>query len=111
MRFESSILIASLAASVLAAPAPYPQLTLNKRWVDTSGNPLPEHFVNTVRKLSSEKLKAKRQLDQLLGGLTGAAGGAGGAAGANPLAGALGAAGGAGGAAGGAGGWQRQGQG
>ncbi|KAI0586827.1 hypothetical protein PtrSN002B_007466 [Pyrenophora tritici-repentis] len=78
MRFESSILIASLAASVLAAPAPYPQLTLNKRWVDTSGNPLPEHFVNTVRKLSSEKLKAKRQLDQLLGGLTGAAGGAGG---------------------------------
>ncbi|KAI1545788.1 hypothetical protein PtrSN001C_003072 [Pyrenophora tritici-repentis] len=73
MRFESSILIASLAASVLAAPAPYPQLTLNKRWVDTSGNPLPEHFVNTVRKLSSEKLKAKRQLDQLLGGLTGAA--------------------------------------
>ncbi|KAA8613566.1 hypothetical protein PtrV1_12474 [Pyrenophora tritici-repentis] len=91
MRFESSILIASLAASVLAAPAPYPQLTLNKRWVDTSGNPLPEHFVNTVRKLSSEKLKAKRQLDQLLGGLTGAAGGAGAASGSGASSGSSGA--------------------
>jgi len=82
MKFDSSILIASLAASAVAAPAPFTNAGLGKRWVDTTGGQkMPAHFVSTVRKLSTEKLKTKRQLDQLLGGLTGGAGGAGGAAG------------------------------
>lgn len=60
---------------------------------------MPAHFVSSVRQMAKEKVKAKRQLDQILGGLGLGGGAAGGAAGANPLAGLLD---GAGGAAGGA---------
>lgn len=61
---------------------------------------MPAHFVASVRQIANEKLKTKRQLDQLLGGLTGGAGGAGGAGGlAGLLGGGAGGAGGAGGLA------------
>jgi len=106
MHFTTSLLLTTLATSTLAAPTAHPGVA--RRWVDTSsGQKMPAHFVSSVRQIMSEKAKNKRQLDQLLGGLTGGAGGAGGAGGLGALLGGLGggnaAAGGAG-AAGGPGG-------
>lgn len=128
MKFDTSILVATLAASAVAAPAPFPGVA--KRWVvsvgciprflilfstaqlihfqdTTDSQKLPAHFAPTVRQIVKEKAMNKRQLDQLLGGLLGGAGGAGAAGGAGGAAGGLGGLlGGAGGAgaAGGAGG-------
>jgi hypothetical protein len=107
MKFDTSIIIATLAASAVAAPAPFAGVA--KRWVDTSASgKLPAQYAPQVRRLVKEKAMNKRQLDQLLGGLLGGAGGAGGAAGGAGAAGGLGdllggAAGKAKGAAGGAG--------
>jgi len=109
MKFDSSLLLATLAATSIAAPAPLPHV--NQRWVDTTDTQtFPSRAVAAeVRQIVKEKARTKRQLDQILGGLGGAAGGgkaaAGGAGGLGALLGGLGggkAA--AGGAAGGAGG-------
>lgn len=120
MKFECSIFVVALATAALAVPAPYPHRAVVQRWVvrifsilnclgpladfqsqvNTRGSKLPANYVSTVRQLAKDKLKAKRQLDQLLSGLTGAAGGAGAAA--DPIAGLLGKASGAAGGAGGA---------
>ena len=46
-----------------------------------SGSKIPAHYVAALRSIGREKPNRKRQLDQLLGGLTGGAGGAAGGAG------------------------------
>ncbi|KAF2116975.1 hypothetical protein BDV96DRAFT_16539 [Lophiotrema nucula] len=111
MHYSQAIALA-LAAFPLISAAPT-HLHLSKKWVDTNGgfspDRIPAHFVASVRDFHARAAEAekalareaisKRQLDQLLGGLTGggAAGGAaplagllGGGAGADPLAALLG---------------------
>jgi len=100
MKFDTSIILATLAAAAVAAPAPYDGVA--RRYVDTTGNKLPAEYAASVRRMVSEKANNKRQLDQLLGGLLGGKGNAGGAGagagGAGGLGALLGGAGGAGGA-------------
>jgi hypothetical protein len=98
MKFDTSIILATLAAAAVAAPAPYDGVA--RRYVDTTGNKLPAEYAASVRRMVSEKANNKRQLDQLLGGLlggkgdAGAAGAGAGAGGAGGLAALLGGAGG-----------------
>jgi len=54
-----------------------PQDTMN----GFSGSEIPAHYVAALRSIGRQKPNRKRQLDQLLGGLTGGAGGAAGGAG------------------------------
>lgn len=77
MKFDTSIILATLAASTIAAPAAHPHAVQRSAGIQK----LPANLAASVRQIVKEKAKNKRQLDQLLGGLTGGAGGAGGQAG------------------------------
>ena len=83
MKYDTSILIATLAATVVAIPAPYPHLEAASRWVVTGEDDASAQMMAASDKTKRQLDHALGQLDQeaqgalagLLGGNTGGAAG------------------------------------